>query len=90
MLRAFLSPRRRGGGCWPSALGSGIAALDAKVVNIAPDAGGAADHPGAAARVVFLSGITFAFIEAPAFGWSPPAVLAMALAGVTGLAVFLN
>jgi hypothetical protein len=40
--------------------------------------------------VVFLSGITFAFIEASALGWSSPAILAMALAGVTGLAVFLN
>jgi hypothetical protein len=39
--------------------------------------------------VVFLSGVTFAFIEAPALGWSSPAVLDMALAGVTGLAVFL-
>jgi EmrB/QacA subfamily drug resistance transporter len=56
----------------------------------APDAGGAVDYPGAAAMVVFLTGITFAFIEAPALGWSAPAVLAMALAGVTGLAVFLT
>jgi EmrB/QacA subfamily drug resistance transporter len=54
-----------------------------------PDAGGTTDYPGAAAVVVFLSGVTFAFIEAPALGWSSPAVLAMALAGVTGLGVFL-
>src|SRR6202000_560713 len=39
--------------------------------------------------VVFLSGITFAFTEAPALGWSSPAVLTMALLGVLGLAVFL-
>ncbi len=54
-----------------------------------PDAGGKTDYPGAAAVVVFLSGITFAFTEAPALGWSSPAVLTMALLGVTGLAVFL-
>ena len=53
-----------------------------------PDAGGTTDYPGAAAMVVFSSGVTFAFVEAPALGWSLPAVLAMALAGVTGLAVF--
>jgi EmrB/QacA subfamily drug resistance transporter len=56
----------------------------------APDVGGGVDYPGAAAMVVFLTGITFAFIEGPALGWSAPAVLAMALAGVTGLAVFLT
>jgi hypothetical protein len=39
---------------------------------------------------VFLSGITFAFIEALALGWSSPAVLTMALLGVIGLAVFLT
>jgi hypothetical protein len=55
-----------------------------------PGAGGKTDYPGAAAVVVFLSGITFAFIEAPALGWSSPAVLTMALLGVIGLAVFLT
>ena len=54
-----------------------------------PDAGGRTDYLGAAAVVVFLTGITFAFIEAPALGWSSPAVLTMALLGVIGLAVFL-
>jgi hypothetical protein len=54
-----------------------------------PDVGGTTDYPGAAAVAVFLSGVTFAFIEAPALAWSSPAVLAMRLAGVTGLAVFL-
>jgi hypothetical protein len=39
--------------------------------------------------VVFLTGITFAFIEAPALGWSSPTVLTMTLAGVVGLAAFL-
>jgi MFS family permease len=39
--------------------------------------------------VVFLAGITFAFIEAPALGWSSPAVLAMLLAGIAGLVGFL-
>jgi EmrB/QacA subfamily drug resistance transporter len=55
----------------------------------APDAGGATDYPGAAAMVVFLAGITFALTEAPALGWSSPVVLAMALAGGGGLALFL-
>ena len=39
--------------------------------------------------VVFLSGFTFAFIEAPALGWSSPVVVTMASLGVIGLAVFL-
>jgi EmrB/QacA subfamily drug resistance transporter len=55
-----------------------------------PAAGGTTDYPGAAAMVVFLSGVTFAFIEAPALGWSSPAVLTMALLGVIGLAAFLT
>jgi EmrB/QacA subfamily drug resistance transporter len=55
-----------------------------------PDAGGRTDYLGAAAVVVFLTGITFAFTEAPALGWSSPAVLTMACVGVTGLAVFLT
>ena len=46
--------------------------------------GGTTDYPGAAAVVVFLSGITFAFTEAPALGWSSPTVLAMAVLGVKG------
>ena len=54
-----------------------------------PDASGTTDYLGAAAVVVFLSGVTFAFIEAPVLGWSSPAVLTMALLGVAGLAVFL-
>jgi EmrB/QacA subfamily drug resistance transporter len=54
-----------------------------------PNVTGAIDYAGALAGVVFLTGITFAFIEAPALGWSSPAVLTMALAGVVGLAAFL-
>jgi len=50
---------------------------------------GAIDYAGAAAAVVFLSGVTFAFTEAPALGWSSPAVVVMALAGAAGLAAFL-
>ena len=38
---------------------------------------------------MFLSGITFAFIEAPTLGWASPAVLTMALLGVAGLVAFL-
>jgi len=54
-----------------------------------PRATGKIDYAGALAGVVFLTGITFAFIEAPALGRSSPAVLAMALVGVLGLAAFL-
>jgi EmrB/QacA subfamily drug resistance transporter len=55
-----------------------------------PDAGGRTDYLGASAVVVFLTGVTFAFTEAPALGWSSPAVLTMAGLGVIGLAVFLT
>jgi EmrB/QacA subfamily drug resistance transporter len=54
-----------------------------------PSVTGKIDYAGALAGVVFLTGITFAFIEAPALGWSSPAVLTMALAGLLGLAAFL-
>src|SRR5215813_11116674 len=54
-----------------------------------PSVTGAIDYAGALAAVVFLTGITFAFIEAPTLGWSSPAVLAMTAAGVVGLAAFL-
>ena len=50
---------------------------------------GTIDNAGALAAVVFLTGITFAFIEAPTLGWSSPAVLTMMLAGAAGLAAFL-
>jgi MFS family permease len=39
--------------------------------------------------VVFLSGVTFAFTEAPSLGWSSPTVLALAVLGAAGLAAFL-
>ena len=54
-----------------------------------PAVTGRLDYPGALAAVVFLSGITFAFIEAPVLGWSSPAVLAVMHAGLVGLAAFL-
>ena len=54
-----------------------------------PSAAGRIDEAGALAGVVFLTGITFAFIEAPTLGWSSPAVLAMAAVGAAALAVFL-
>lgn len=50
---------------------------------------GTIDYPGALAAMMFLVGVTFAFIEAPTLGWSSPAVLAMAVAGAVGLAAFL-
>jgi EmrB/QacA subfamily drug resistance transporter len=54
-----------------------------------PSVTGKIDDAGALAGVVFLTGTTFAFIEAPTLGWSSPAVLAMAVAGALGLAAFL-
>ena len=54
-----------------------------------PGATGKLDYAGALAGVVFLTGITFAFIEAPVLGWTSPAVLTMAVAGVLALAAFL-
>jgi len=54
-----------------------------------PSTAGRLDYAGALAAVVFLSGITFAFIEAPTLGWASPAVLTMALLGVAGLIAFL-
>jgi EmrB/QacA subfamily drug resistance transporter len=54
-----------------------------------PAATGRIDEAGALTAVVFLTGITFAFIEAPTLGWSSPAVLAMTVVGVLGLAAFL-
>jgi hypothetical protein len=50
---------------------------------------GKIDHAGAAAAVVFLTGVTFAFIQAPAIGWSSPAVLTTTLIAVLGLVAFL-
>jgi EmrB/QacA subfamily drug resistance transporter len=54
-----------------------------------PSVTGKIDYAGALAAVVFLSGVTFAFIQAPTLGWSSPAVLSMAVAGAVGLAAFL-
>jgi EmrB/QacA subfamily drug resistance transporter len=55
-----------------------------------PAVTGRIDYAAAAAAVAFLTGITFAFIEAPAIGWSSPAVLTMAAIGIAGLAAFLG
>ncbi len=55
----------------------------------APGATGKLDIAGGLAVVVFLAGITFAFIQAPTAGWTSPAVIAMAAAGVAGLTAFL-
>ena len=72
-------------------LAAAVVALGARHVPESrdPSATGKIDYPGAVAAVVFLTGITFAFIEAPALGWSSPAVLTMTVIGVVGLAAFL-
>ena len=54
-----------------------------------PGATGKIDYAGAAAAVVLLTGVTSAFIEAPALGWTSPVVLTMAAAAAAGLAAFL-
>jgi EmrB/QacA subfamily drug resistance transporter len=68
-----------------------VVALGARHVPESRDPGvtGTIDYAGALAAVVFLTGVTFAFIEAPTLGWSSPAVLTMAVAGAVGLAAFL-
>ncbi len=68
-----------------------VVALGARHVpeSRAPDATGKLDYAGALAAVVFLSGTTFAFIEAPALGWSSPSVVTMALLGLAGLGALL-
>ncbi|HEX7268135.1 MAG TPA: DHA2 family efflux MFS transporter permease subunit, partial [Streptosporangiaceae bacterium] len=72
-------------------IAAAVVALGARHVPESRDltATGRIDYAGAAFAVVFLTGITFAFIEAPTLGWSSPAVLAMTLTGVAGLAAFL-
>src|SRR5262245_14606506 len=54
-----------------------------------PSVTGKIDYAGAITGVVFLTGITFAFIEAPTLGWSSPSVIVMTVVGVLGLAAFL-
>jgi EmrB/QacA subfamily drug resistance transporter len=54
-----------------------------------PNATGKIDYAGALFCVVLLTGLTFAFIEAPTLGWTAPSVLAMLIAGVLGLVAFL-
>jgi EmrB/QacA subfamily drug resistance transporter len=68
-----------------------VVALTARHVPESRDPGvtGKIDEVGALCAVVFLTGITFAFIEGPAFGWTSPAVLAMAGVGAAALAAFL-
>lgn len=47
------------------------------------------DAWGAALATVGLAGIVFAFIEAPALGWSAPAVMGAAVVGVLALVLFV-
>jgi EmrB/QacA subfamily drug resistance transporter len=72
-------------------IAAAVVALGAKHVPESRDPAmtGTLDYAGALAAVAFLSGVTFAFIEAPTLGWASPAVLAMTSLGATGLATFL-
>ena len=72
-------------------IAAAVVALSAKHVPESrdPSVTGTIDYAGALAAVVFLTGITFAFIEAPTLGWSSTAVLTMAVIGAAGLAAFL-
>src|SRR6266705_5637133 len=72
-------------------IAAAVVALTAKHVPESRDLSvtGKIDYAGALAGVVFLTGITFAFIEAPTLGWSSPAVLAMTAVGAAALAVFM-
>jgi EmrB/QacA subfamily drug resistance transporter len=72
-------------------LAAAVVGLGARHVPESHDATatGKIDYAGAAFAIVFLTGITFAFIEASAIGWSSPAVLTMTLIAVMGLAAFL-
>jgi EmrB/QacA subfamily drug resistance transporter len=72
-------------------LAAAVVGLGARHVPESRDATttGKIDYAGAVFAVVFLTGITFAFIEASAIGWSSPAVLTMTLIAVMGLAAFL-
>ena len=72
-------------------IAAAVVALGARHVPESRDASvtGKIDYAGALAAVVFLTGVTFAFIQALTLGWSSPTVLAMAVAGAVGLAAFL-
>ncbi len=54
-----------------------------------PSATGRIDWLGAALATVSLAGITYGLIEGPTLGWKDPAVVAMLVIGVIGLAGFL-
>jgi EmrB/QacA subfamily drug resistance transporter len=54
-----------------------------------PSAGRRVDVPGALTAFLGLVGVTFALIEGPTLGWTAPSVVAMLLAGVAGLIVFV-
>src|SRR5581483_11933143 len=72
-------------------IAAGVIAMTARHVPESRDPGatGRIDEWGALLGVVFLTGITFAFIEAPTLGWSSPWVILMTVVGLAGLAGFL-
>ena len=51
--------------------------------------GAGLDAAGAGLATAGLAGVVYAFIEAPAQGWTAPLVVAAALAGAVGLALFV-
>jgi len=54
-----------------------------------PTASGRVDVPGAVMAVIGLTGVTFALIEGPTLGWTAPLVLAMFVAGASGIIAFV-
>jgi EmrB/QacA subfamily drug resistance transporter len=68
-----------------------VVALSARHVPESRDPGatGKIDYAGALACVAFLTGISFAFIEAPTLGWTAPSVLAMTILGAVALVALL-
>lgn len=54
-----------------------------------PGAGGRTDYIGATLAVVWLTGLTYALIEAPAVGWDSVTILGMVGLAVVGLPAFV-
>ncbi|GAA1642853.1 MFS transporter [Georgenia ruanii] len=72
-------------------IAAAVVVLGARHVPESRDASvtGRLDYGGAVAAAVFLSGLTYAFIEAPTLGWLSPAVLMATLLAIGGLTALL-